>query len=295
MVSLFLELTILVSVVARLFAYDIWVWVSQDLVFCVASQCSFAFRLELPNHLALTPSQDATQSICAISQMSFINWFFSGREAFLHIRNFQLSLGHQLRMRLLLVSGDRPKNQLTSGLLDWKLIVEICVWPWPLTGVLRISYGTQSGFPPNSLWWGYWYFWTSSRHHHSWESGSSVFRLLPWVGWEFPDFFQTDLQTIQIFLISHQKHRFREGFGQFRCSVNVIFEIVRITLTCQLLKGQQNLVCFSWRRSVLTAKLWLTCEARLLLFSWRSSKGALGKIFLKSCHHVRDLIRIWVS
>ena len=29
----------------------------------VASECLWAFRLELPNHLILTPIQDATQSV----------------------------------------------------------------------------------------------------------------------------------------------------------------------------------------------------------------------------------------
>ena len=44
-----------------------------------------------------------------------------------------------------------------------------------------------------------------------------------------------------------------------------------------------------------TAKLWLTCGARLLLFSWRSPKGAEGTLFLNSCHHVRCLFLVWLN
>ena len=58
-----------------------------------------------------------------------------------------------------------------------------------------------------------------------------------------------------------------EGFGQFRDSMKVAVEIGRITISRQLLKGAQNLVRFNCRRGVLTAKLWLTCGARLILFS----------------------------
>ena len=53
--------------------------------------------------------------------------------------------------------------------------------------------------------------------------------------------------------------------------------------------GQQNLVCFNCRSGVFTAILWLTCRLRLLLFSWQSPKGAVGKLFLNSCHHVRAI------
>ena len=44
-----------------------------------------------------------------------------------------------------------------------------------------------------------------------------------------------------------------------------------------------------------TAKLWLTCGVRLLLLSWRSPKGAVGNLFLNSCHHVRILANFFVA
>ena len=75
----------------------------------------------------------------------------------------------------------------------------------PLTGFLRISYGTQSRFLQNSFCWGCWCFWTSAEHHHASGSGNSVFCSLPWVDYQFSDLFGTDLQTIQVFLISSQR------------------------------------------------------------------------------------------
>ena len=58
-----------------------------------------------------------------------------------------------------------------------------------------------------------------------------------------------------------------EGFGKFRVSTDVVVEFGGITVRRQLVKGQQNLVCFNCRRGVLTAKLLLTRGARLILFS----------------------------
>ena len=58
-----------------------------------------------------------------------------------------------------------------------------------------------------------------------------------------------------------------EGFRLFRDSVDVVVEIGRIIVSRQLLKGQQNLVCFNFHRGFFTAKLCLTCGVCLLLFS----------------------------
>ena len=49
---------------------------------------------------------------------------------------------------------------------------------------------------------------------------------------------------------------------QFRDSTDVVVKIGWNTVRRQLLKGQQNLVCFNCCRGILTAKLWLTCGAR---------------------------------
>ena len=82
---------------------------------------------------------------------------------------------------------------------------------------------------------------------------------------------------------------------QFRDSVDIVIEIGWIRVRRQLLKGQQNLVCFNCRRGILTAKLWLTCGALLLLFAWRSGSGAVGNLFLSSCHHMRILTNLFCS
>ena len=70
---------------------------------------------------------------------------------------------------------------------------------------------------------------------------------------------------------------------------DIVIEMGWIRVRRQLLKGQQNLVCFSCRRGILTAKLRLTCGPRLLLFAWRSSRGAVENHFLSWCHHERVL------
>ena len=77
-----------------------------------------------------------------------------------------------------------------------------------------------------------------------------------------------------------------EGFRQFRNSTDFVVEIGWVTVCPQLLKGQQNLVCFNCRMRLLTAKLWLTCGASLLLLSWGSSRRAVGNLFLSFCRHV---------
>ena len=68
------------------------------------------------------------------------------------------------------------------------------------------------------------------------------------------------------------RHCCFEGLVQCGYSVDVVVEIGRITVTCQLLKSQQNQVCFNCLSGILNSKLWLTCGAHVLLFSWRSAR-----------------------
>ena len=63
-------------------------------------------------------------------------------------------------------------------------------------------------------------------------------------------------------------------------------KVRRIVLICQLLEGQQNLVCFDRRRGVLTAELRLTGGAVLFLLPWGYTGGAVCDFFLSSCHQV---------
>ena len=62
-------------------------------------------------------------------------------------------------------------------------------------------------------------------------------------------------------------HRCHERFQQFGISVDIVMEIRRIVNVCQLLKGQQKLVCFDRRSGILTAVLWLTGRAVLFPLS----------------------------
>ena len=69
-------------------------------------------------------------------------------------------------------------------------------------------------------------------------------------------------------------HSCGEWLWQFGSSVDVM-KVSRIVVICQMLKGQQNLVCFDCRRCILTAELLLTGGVVLfLLFSWRCTGGA---------------------
>ena len=114
------------------------------------------------------------------------------------------SMERQLRMHLSLISGARLENQLTSGLPNWRPVVEIRVSLEPLTEVSLISYGTQSEILPNPLCWGWWCFRRFVVRHHARESGNCLFCLLMSVGCRFSNLFRTNLQTVRIFLSFHQ-------------------------------------------------------------------------------------------
>ena len=70
-------------------------------------------------------------------------------------------------------------------------------------------------------------------------------------------------------------HRCRERFGQFGKSVDIVMEICRIFVVCQLLKGQQNLVCFNRRRGILIDDVleeqYVTSSWTRVIMSWPSS------------------------
>ena len=62
-------------------------------------------------------------------------------------------------------------------------------------------------------------------------------------------------------------HGCRERFWLFGNSVDIDMETCRFVVVCQLLKSQQNLVCFDRCRSILTAELWWTGRAVLFRLS----------------------------
>ena len=134
-----------------------------------------------------------------------------------------------------------------------------------------------------------------AAHNHALESVVSLICVLLWVKCEFSSLFRKDLQTFQIFWFPVKSgHCGCEGFGQFRDSFDVVAEIGWITVRRQLLKGQQNLVCFNCHMGVFAVKMWLTCRPRLLFFPWRSSRGAVGNLFSNSCHYMLSLFLLWI-
>ena len=81
-------------------------------------------------------------------------------------------------------------------------------------------------------------------------------------------------------------HRCGKRFWQFGSSIDIVMEVCRIVDVCQLLKGQQNLVCFNRRRSNLAAELRLTGRAVLFLLSSKCTGRAVSGFLVNSCHRV---------
>ena len=90
-------------------------------------------------------------------------------------------------------------------------------------------------------------------------------------------------------------HRCGKWLWQFGNSVDVIMKVRRIAVICQLLEGQQNLVCFDRRRGILAAELRLTGRTVLFLLSWKCTRGALRDFLVNSCHHVTAITNLFSS
>ena len=73
-------------------------------------------------------------------------------------------------------------------------------------------------------------------------------------------------------------HRCCERFWQIGNSIDIIMKVCRIVVICQLLKGQQDLVCFNRRRGILTSELQLTGGAFFFCFP----EDLLGEQFVTS-------------
>ena len=67
-------------------------------------------------------------------------------------------------------------------------------------------------------------------------------------------------------LLVESCHRCGERFWQFQNSVDTVKKTCRKVVVCQLLKGQQNLVCFNCRKCILTADLLSTGKAFFSVF-----------------------------
>ena len=85
------------------------------------------------------------------------------------------------------------------------------------------------------------------------------------------------------------------NFCQFGKSIDIVMGICRIVAVCQLLKGQQYLVCFNRRKGILTTELRLNGRAVLFLLSWRCTGGAASDFLVNSSHHVLAILWAGVS
>ena len=132
------------------------VWTFRSfVVWVVAWYYLSVIHLGIPNRWVPTTFQDVIQSACMCFSPNAPDWLVSsGGEAFWHIWNVQWLPERQLRMHFLLVSEARLENHLSSGWLDWRPVAKICVLLYPLTGVSRNFYGTQSKVLATSLCWG---------------------------------------------------------------------------------------------------------------------------------------------
>ena len=118
-----------------------------------------------------------------------------------------------------------------------------------------------------------------------WEIGSIWFCPLQSVEYGFWGSFDKQLKFFRFSI--ERGHRCCTCLGQFGNNVFIVMENCRIVFVCQLLKGQQNLVCFNCRRGVFTAAEWrLTGTAVLFLLSWRYTRGAVIDFIVNSCHVV---------
>ena len=121
----------------------------------------------------------------------------------------------------------------------------------------------------------------------SWGSWFSWFCHLQSTGCEFRDSFGKNLQTAQTSSIfGHTWASLWWATLHFKNFVDIAMKICTTVVVCQLLKGQQNFVCFDRRRGVLTAKMRFIRRVVLFLLSRRCTAGAVCDILENSWHHV---------
>ena len=132
-------------------------------------------------------------------------------------------------------------------------------------------------------------------HRHAWENGSSFFVFFRELVVDLKSCLEQIFKQFE-FLWLPVKVRIVvvRDLGNFENMLMLFSKIGRITVTRQLLKGKQNLVCFNCCMGLFTAKLWLNCGARLLSLPWRCSTRAARNLFLNSCQHVMCLFLLLI-
>ena len=132
-------------------------------------------------------------------------------------------------------------------------------------------------------------------HPHAWESGSS--------------FFVSFCTLTVIFQSCLDQISNSSNFFDLPLKVGIVvvrdlgkFEIL-LTLLWKL--AELLLLANCWGANEIAVKFWLTCRAHLLMFSWWSSRGAVGSLFsnivrtlvnlfFHSCHHMMRLFLLWI-
>ena len=202
----------------------------------------------------------------------------------------------QLCKHLLLIffAGVHPKSQIPFGLLNSTFVVENWVLPEPLSEVSRFFFRKTINISPKNIPFELLMFLNvsiSSPRLTDWKKISLVFFCQLVV--HFETFFEQRFGQFTFFYFASKVHIIKmKALGSFWEPVKFVIKGGGITTGHQLLQSQQGMVCFNYRIGVPTAELWLTCGARLLLFSRISPWGALGKYLLNSCHHERNVVRV---
>ena len=128
----------------------------------------------------------------------------------------------------------------------------------------------------------------SVAHLISWESGSSWFSLSSHLVLNFEACLEKIFKQLRLLRFPVKCwHRcvVVSDFGNLETLLILFWKISEL-LVCQLLKGQQQFVCFDRRRGVLSAELRLTDRAVFLL-SWRCFGGAVCNFFVNSWQNVK--------
>ena len=170
--------------------------------------------------------------------------------------------------------------------LDWKKFLELMFGCLHCLGLYVLPSEIYQDFAEIFLVWAINVF-KSLAHLPSWKCGNGWFCQLQSSDCEVWGSFGKDLQRARSFKTSPWK------WASLWWAILaiwkfcwIVMKISRIVDVCQLLRGQQKLVCFNRCRSSFTAVLQLTGRAVVFLLSWRSTGEAVCDFFVNSGHHV---------
>ena len=189
-------------------------------------------------------------------------------------------------------SSRKPTIFLCAGLKTtaWKLWSAVAI-DWSST----YFYRELSNFIPDSLGLSYKSFYMSAMPLHLWETEKVV---VIFVLSELHVTLEASLEKVfkqlkRFGFPVHCGHSWSEWLWQLETLMKDVSKTCRIAVGRQLLKGQLYEVCFDCLKGVFTAELQLICRARFFKLAWRRSRGAVGKLFSNSNHHVKGIL--WVA